>query len=299
MPPKKNNNIRRKKSKKKFNHKGGTDEDNLNSILKKIEQTELQQARSRSIRNAPVSSTRTSSRRRPPIPNALKQRQRQEALVAAAAMSSTVVSSRPRNTSVAPASRPRNTPAASVAPASRPRNTPAASAAPAPRPRNTPAASAAPASRSRNTPAASAAPASRSRNTAAASSRRRNTIAQQNNAIDLNTYIRMGESLEKQDPFIDPVTPEHYRGVITHEAYMYLCPWCKNGNYTIKNELNCKIFRCGFINRPHLRENQARIEKEKERNGERSKIHGCCGPFEVVVNNSTNQIYTIKRDWNS
>jgi hypothetical protein len=130
---------------------------------------------------------------------------------------------------------------------------------------------------------------------------------QKGGAIDWDQiYNNIPQNKPKSDPFNDPVTGEQTQGFIVYDdnvitntsdniqgnSYIYFCPWCSEMYFMPKKDLNCKIIRCGYINNPHLRKEQALPMKDSDR------VTGCFGPFEIVIT-PPNSLYTIKRDWNS
>jgi hypothetical protein len=69
-------------------------------------------------------------------------------------------------------------------------------------------------------------------------------------------------------------------------TYIFECPHCDNMVQVLRNELNCLVFRCGYLKKtmeqinPHLSKVECDI---LEGNG---LIFGCGKPFQLVMNTS-------------
>jgi hypothetical protein len=76
------------------------------------------------------------------------------------------------------------------------------------------------------------------------------------------------------------------------DFYSIICPYCSINIIVMKNELNCRIFRCGqYIKNgaqipPHLAKNQC------DDLVQRKLIYGCSKPFRL--DGSTNDLYAVK-----
>lgn len=72
--------------------------------------------------------------------------------------------------------------------------------------------------------------------------------------------------------------------------YWFLCPHCAKMIQVLKNQVNCKIFRCGVYKNnmqpihPHLDKNSC------EQLLETGVVYGCTKPFRMDMNNMKVQI---------
>lgn len=63
------------------------------------------------------------------------------------------------------------------------------------------------------------------------------------------------------------------------DFYLFKCPYCKSSIVVMKNELNCKIFRCGVLKKNNEPINPHAPKVECDRLKELDLIDGCGRPF--------------------
>ena len=80
---------------------------------------------------------------------------------------------------------------------------------------------------------------------------------------------------------------------IDGNIYRFQCPHCKKEIEVLKNQLNCKIFRCGIFKNnfhpipPHSKKFECdRLVRE-------NLIYGCAKPFRFIFNNNGNHYVEI------
>ena len=71
---------------------------------------------------------------------------------------------------------------------------------------------------------------------------------------------------------------------LNSKELLLTCPMCRMQFVVAKNEINCKIFRCGYLKTnlkqipPHL------TKKECDELVITNSVFGCCAPFELSEN---------------
>ena len=66
---------------------------------------------------------------------------------------------------------------------------------------------------------------------------------------------------------------------------VYICPHCKSEIIIYKNELNCRIFRCGIFKSNNTQLNPHASEQECNRVKLLDLIYGCGKPFRISFDN--------------
>jgi len=72
--------------------------------------------------------------------------------------------------------------------------------------------------------------------------------------------------------------------------YVFECPHCQQSIQVQKNQLNCKIFRCGILKNNFKQIGPHTKKAECDRLKENDLIFGCGKPFKFVTTNGTNSI---------
>ena len=71
--------------------------------------------------------------------------------------------------------------------------------------------------------------------------------------------------------------------IIDNNLYVFLCPYDCGQSYGVsKNELNCRIFRCGFYKKTGLQINQHLSKKLCDELFYNELITGCGKPFKLI-----------------
>ena len=75
-----------------------------------------------------------------------------------------------------------------------------------------------------------------------------------------------------------------------NNLYRFACPHCDQQIEVQKNQLNCKIFRCGILKNNFKQIGPHTKKAECDRLKENDLIFGCGKPFKFVTTNGTNSI---------
>ena len=75
-----------------------------------------------------------------------------------------------------------------------------------------------------------------------------------------------------------------------NNVYIFSCPHCEQSIEVQKNQLNCKIFRCGILKSNFKQIGPHTNKVECDRLTENNLIFGCSKPFKFVTTNGTNSI---------
>jgi hypothetical protein len=72
--------------------------------------------------------------------------------------------------------------------------------------------------------------------------------------------------------------------------YIFDCPHCNQRIEVKKNEINCKIFRCGIYKNNHNPIPPHTSKNECDRLKNSNLIYGCSKPFEFVTIDNVNSV---------
>lgn len=75
-----------------------------------------------------------------------------------------------------------------------------------------------------------------------------------------------------------------------NNIYRFNCPHCDRSIEVLKNQVNCRIFRCGILKSNFKQIGPHTKKVECDRLKENDLIFGCGKPFKFVTNNGTNSI---------
>lgn len=74
------------------------------------------------------------------------------------------------------------------------------------------------------------------------------------------------------------------------DVFQFLCPHCKGGIITLKNETRCCIFRHAVLKQNYQQINPHTSKEECERLKEQDLVEGCCKPFRFVYSQPNNYV---------
>ena len=75
-----------------------------------------------------------------------------------------------------------------------------------------------------------------------------------------------------------------------NQFYIFSCPHCEQPIQVKKNELNCRIFRCGILKSNYKQIGPHTKKTECDRLKAQNLIFGCSKPFKFITKNGINSI---------
>ena len=75
-----------------------------------------------------------------------------------------------------------------------------------------------------------------------------------------------------------------------NNLYRLTCPHCDQPIEILKNQLNCRIFRCGILKSSYKQIGPHTKKVECDRLKEQDLIFGCSKPFKFITKNGINSI---------
>ena len=72
--------------------------------------------------------------------------------------------------------------------------------------------------------------------------------------------------------------------------YQFTCPYCDISIQVEKNQLNCKIFRCGIMKNGGTQVNPHSSKTECDHLVDKNLVWGCCKPFKFVEYENNNYV---------
>jgi len=77
------------------------------------------------------------------------------------------------------------------------------------------------------------------------------------------------------------------------DTLFFECPYCKMYIIVYKNEINCKIFRCGYYKHNYVQIDPHLPKIECDKLVHQNSIFGCAKPFKLCT--SDNILYTVEK----